>query len=201
MASSLVHSAFYKDPRPVRPRIAHGSRPASCRQGRSQPVHPDQLWTMSASIHIPSRASSLRATPSRTHSCVASRSSESAPLARPSAASSRPAPHPDSARIQSKPPSVRGRKQPHCDPLASAAATTPARSLLRSYDRNQASGTMKLRQSSILSAAAASMTPSNGVKRWDGSGRRSTPWDGLRRVSYSLPALSCLVCLRRPDTH
>ncbi|KAK7728510.1 hypothetical protein SLS57_002398 [Botryosphaeria dothidea] len=40
------------------------------------------------------------------------------------------------------------------------------------------------------------MTPSNGVKRWDGSGRRSTPWDGLRRdAELWLPDGDCFVHL------
>lgn len=41
---------------------------------------------------------------------------------------------------------------------------------------------MKLRQSSILISSSGKPT---GVQRWDGGGRRSTEWDGLRRVSYS----------------
>ncbi|KAL1624160.1 hypothetical protein SLS54_004089 [Diplodia seriata] len=40
---------------------------------------------------------------------------------------------------------------------------------------------MKLRQSSIVTAASLSCNRPQGVKRWDGSGRRSVQWDGLRR--------------------
>ncbi|EOD43030.1 hypothetical protein UCRNP2_10291 [Neofusicoccum parvum UCRNP2] len=57
---------------------------------------------------------------------------------------------------------------------------------------------MKLRQSSILSAASLSSNPTKpqAVKRWDGSGRRSVQWDGLRRdAELWLPDGDCFVHL------
>ncbi|OJD35413.1 uncharacterized protein BKCO1_170001 [Diplodia corticola] len=140
-----------------------------------------------ASIHIPSRRSSLRIRADRRTSSVAYSTRYSdidpAPTTPKTWLVDHPAALPMSAArrasIQSRPSKARGRKQPQSLDFTPAASTSP----LRSYDRNQEPEKMKLRQSSILSAASLSSNPPQMVKRWDGSGRRSVQWDGLRRDS------------------